>query len=171
MRTASKIAIGLAVAAGALTVFELMRNKRIQTLPANTPRTFDIHIHSFLGALENNEPFDVSLLNDTFLFIDRRYDCSDFLANSIIRALYAYDEKLDSYDSGLSKRMKDTLLGFKYHWDQNGSDSLCTWSENHQILFAGLEYLSGHLWLLPVFPYFRQEYRLLHILLPNWYQP
>jgi len=145
MKTSSKIIIGLAMAAGALTLYEFMRNKRIPTLPANTPRTFDIHIHSFLDALNNDEPFDISLLDDTFLFISRRYDCSDFLANSIIRTLYAYEKKLEHYGDGLSGKMKDILLGFKYHWDQNGSDSLCTWSENHQILFAGLEYLAGHL--------------------------
>ena len=145
MKTSSKIFIGLAIAAGAFTLYEFMRNKRIPTLPANTPRVFDIYIHSFLGALENDETFDTNLLKDTFLFIDRRYDCSDFLANSLIRALYAYENKLDGYENGLSAKMKNILLGFKYHWDQNGSDSLCTWSENHQILFAGLEYLAGHL--------------------------
>jgi hypothetical protein len=58
---------------------------------------------------------------------------------------------LDNYETDLSERMKQTLLDFKYHWDQNGSDSLCTWSENHQILFAGLEYLAGHLFATEIF--------------------
>ena len=150
MKASTKVVLGLLAAAGALTAYEFLRNKRITTIAANTPRTFDIHIHSFLGALENGEPFDISLLDDTFLFIDRRYDCSDFLANSVVRALYAYGAELDKLESGaagksLYEKMKDTLLGFKYHWDQNGNDSLCTWSENHQILYAGLEYLAGNL--------------------------
>jgi len=133
-------------ALAALTLYELRRNNKTPTLPANTPRPFNIHIHDFLGALAEDKPFDTALLSDTFLFIHRRYDCSDFLANTILRILYAYGHKLDSYEPGLQAKMKDILLSFKYHWDQNGHDSLCTWSENHQILFAGLEYLAGHLY-------------------------
>jgi hypothetical protein len=151
------IVIGMALLGAAiltiavLTAYEYARNKRIPTLPANTPRAFQIHIHSFLGALEKGGPFDVSLLEDTFLFIHNRYDCSDFLVNSVIRAVYAYGDKLDSYKNGLSEKMRGLLICFKYHWDQNGSDSLCTWSENHQILYAGLEYLAGHLYENEVF--------------------
>lgn len=142
MKKRTVLAVGAALAAG-VTAFELVRNSQIKTLPANTPREFHIHAHSFLRALEDNAPFDVWLLDDSFLFIDRRYDCSDFLANSLLRAVYAYEDKLDGYKSGLSDRLRDLFLGFKYHWDQNGCDSLCTWSENHQILYAGLEYLAG----------------------------
>lgn len=143
IKTLASIALGAAVG---LTLYEWRRNSRIPTLPANTPREFKIHIHSFLDALENDAHFDATLLDDTFLFIRRRYDCSDFLVNSMLRAVYAYGDKLDNYQKGLLGKMRDTLLGFKYHWDQNGSDSLCSWSENHQILFAGAEYLTGHLY-------------------------
>lgn len=129
-----------------LTAYEVRRNSRIVTQPANTPREFKIHIHKFLNALENDAPFDTKLLDDTFLFVKRRYDCSDFLINSMIRVIYAYGHKLDNYEPGLHAKMKELLLGFKYHWDQPGDDSLCTWSENHQILFAGAEYLVGCLY-------------------------
>jgi len=129
-----------------LTAYELIKNKRIAIMPANTPRAYDIQIHNFLGALDRDEAFDAAQLNDSFLFIKNRYDCSDFLVNSLLRAMYAYHHKLDAYQPHLSARMKELLLDFKYHWDQNGADSLCTWSENHQILFAGAEYLAGHLY-------------------------
>ncbi|MCL2526846.1 MAG: hypothetical protein FWE42_00405 [Defluviitaleaceae bacterium] len=130
----------------ALTLYQLNRSRKIPTLPANTPRPYKIHIHDFLGALAEDKPFDTTQLADTFQFIHQRYDCSDFLANTIIRILYAYSHKLDTYQPGLKSQMEDLLLNFKYHWDQPGQDSLCTWSENHQILFAGLEYLAGHLY-------------------------
>ena len=60
MKKRTKLIIAAALAAGAYTTYEYLRNKRIPVIPANTPRLFDIHIHSFLGALEKNEPFDTS---------------------------------------------------------------------------------------------------------------
>ena len=41
--------------------------------------------------------------------------------------------------------MKDAILGFKYWPDEPGTDSMCTWSENHYILFASAGYLAGQL--------------------------
>jgi len=140
-------ALGLAV----LSVYEWRRNSRITELPARPPREYKNHIHHFLTALEKDAPFDAALLEDTFLFIQKRYDCADFWITGVLRALYAYGDKLEKYRVGLSDDMKNTVLGFKYHWDQKGRDSLCTWSENHQILFAGAEYLAGHLYENEIF--------------------
>ena len=42
--------------------------------------------------------------------------------------------------------IRDTFLGFKYFMDEPGHDSMCYWSENHQILFAVSEYLAGQEW-------------------------
>ena len=147
-----KFLIGAAVLGlASLTAYEWRRNSRIKTQPANTPREFKIHIHEFLNALATDAPFDTAQLADSFLFVKKRYDCSDFLVNSMLRAMYAYGDKLDKYEPGLHAKMKELLLGFKYHWDQPGNDSLCTWSENHQILFAGAEYLAGNLYPNEIF--------------------
>ena len=40
-------------------------------------------------------------------------------------------------------RIKKTLLGFKYWMDEPGEDSICYWSENHQLLFHACEYIAG----------------------------
>ena len=37
------------------------------------------------------------------------------------------------------------MLGFKYWPDEPGIDSMCTWTENHHILFASAAYLAGQL--------------------------
>lgn len=37
------------------------------------------------------------------------------------------------------------LAGFKYSFTEPGDDSMCTWSENHQVLFGTGEYLAGQL--------------------------
>lgn len=42
-------------------------------------------------------------------------------------------------------RIRDTLRNFKFWADEGGPDKICWWSENHQILFATLEYLTGQL--------------------------
>ncbi|MGJ6981648.1 hypothetical protein ACSDQ9_14155 [Aestuariimicrobium soli] len=37
------------------------------------------------------------------------------------------------------------LAGFKYSFTEPGDDSMCSWSENHQVLFGAGEYLAGRL--------------------------
>ena len=60
----------------------------------------------------------------------------------MLRILYEYGNKIDEKNSAL---LKKTLLNFKYWMDEPGKDSMCYWSENHQILFASDEYLAGQL--------------------------
>ncbi len=73
---------------------------------------------------------DKELLYETLDQIERRYDCSDFLVCGLVRYLknYPVDEKM-------SERVKDVLLNWRYWMDQNGSDAMCFWSENHSLMF------------------------------------
>ncbi len=43
-------------------------------------------------------------------------------------------------------RGRATVLGFKYWPDEPGVDSLCTWTENHYILYSSAAYLAGQLY-------------------------
>jgi hypothetical protein len=90
-------------------------------------------------------------------FIDDRKDCSDFVLHSILRLLYwenrnwGVEKKQVSHpQSPISKdvfsRARTTVLSFKYWPDEPGIDSLCTWTENHHILFASAAYLAGQLY-------------------------
>ena len=90
--------------------------------------------------IELNELFVNSELEGTYAYIDGRYDCSDFRMNSLVRLYYAYGDQLPDSTKANIKRV---MLDFKYWMDQGGSDSMCYWSENHQILFATQEYLVG----------------------------
>jgi hypothetical protein len=76
-------------------------------------------------------------------FIDARLDCADFRLSCILRALLGYHDQLGTAER---ERAKSTVLGFRYWMDEPGNDSMCFWSENHQILFASCEYLAGHLY-------------------------
>lgn len=78
-------------------------------------------------------------------FINARRDCSDFILHAYLRLLYQF------FDSGvvsadLLGRVRSTVLDFKYWPDEPGVDSLCTWTENHQILYNSAAYLAGQLY-------------------------
>ena len=75
-------------------------------------------------------------------FIDARKDCSDFALHSLIRLLYQFP---CIPGEALTARVRETMLDFKYWPDEPGVDSLCTWSENHQILYASGAYLVGQM--------------------------
>lgn len=76
-------------------------------------------------------------------WIDSRLDCADFRLVTILRALYSYSALLSE---GTLAAMRRSVLGFRYAMDEPGEDSMCFWSENHQLLFASCEYLAGALY-------------------------
>ena len=82
--------------------------------------------------------------------IDIREDCADFTACGLIR-FYLENEHCLAEEN--KEEIKKCLTGFKYWMDQydGRKDSMCHWSENHQILFAVTEYLAGHTWSDSVF--------------------
>ncbi len=82
-------------------------------------------------------------LDGTLEFISHEYDCSDFRLVNLIRIMYEADSLIpDDYRA----KIEDVLLNFRYWWDEPGENSMCYWSENHQILFISAEYLVGQLY-------------------------
>ncbi len=75
-------------------------------------------------------------------FVEKRYDCADFTIHLLLRILYQY-EGSPLLDAATVDRIRAVVLGFKYSPWEPGIDSMCTWTENHQILFASAEYLAG----------------------------
>lgn len=73
-------------------------------------------------------------------FVDARYDCADFRVLTLLRIIGSDN---DNVSGALRCRIGSTLLGFRYWMDESGTDSMCFWSENHQIIFAVAEYLAG----------------------------
>ena len=82
--------------------------------------------------------------------IDVREDCADFTACGLIRFYIENEHRLAEVNKAEIKRC---LTGFKYWMDQYDglSDSMCHWSENHQILFATTEYLAAAEWPEAIF--------------------
>lgn len=87
-------------------------------------------------------PVHEGILEAGLNYIEGRGDCSDFLVHAYLRALL--DPKLsERLRSGLKARAEEVLLGFKYWPDEPGIDDLCTWTENHQILYASAALVLG----------------------------
>jgi hypothetical protein len=81
---------------------------------------------------------DWNRLDGTLEYIESEYDCSDFRLVNLIRILYEYEDRIP--DSS-KKKIEEVLFGFRYWWSDPGENSMCYWTENHQILFASAEYL------------------------------
>jgi len=129
-------------------------NMSIDPLPQRPLESFDSgggdRLLAYLYKEEMGEPlpegviltdaFIASELEGTFRYINERYDVADFRVNQLVRFYLTFKDhlSLDTQDD-----IKEVLLNFKYWMDQGGSDSMCYWSENHQILFAVSEYLVG----------------------------
>ena len=88
-------------------------------------------------------------LDGTLEFIQNEYDCSDFRLVNLIRILYEYENQIPQ---NILNDIEKTLFNFRYWWDEPGENSMCYWSENHQILFASAEYLIGQKYPQVVFP-------------------
>lgn len=106
-------------------------------------------IYNELTRLERGLPVLDAALYRELREIDERHDCSDFTMSGVLRLLYQYSE------AGISENLlaaaRQTVLDFKYWPDEPGIDSMCTWSENHHILFSSAGYLAGQLYPDEVF--------------------
>jgi hypothetical protein len=100
-----------------------------------------------LPRLAAGQPVHCGILAAACDFIDERQDCSDFIMHCLLRLVYQFAPLADQAGlrPGLVERIRRTILSFKYWPDEPGLDSLCTWTENHQVLYASAAYLAGQL--------------------------
>jgi len=112
--------------------------------------TIKMGAKSFKGIelLAQGMQIDESQIEELCQFVDARYDCADFRVVTLIKTLYAYKHLLSKQ---MQSRIKSCLLNFKYWMDEPGDDSLCFWSENHQLLFHTCEFLVGQFWPNEIF--------------------
>ena len=77
--------------------------------------------------------------------INRRADCSDFYMVGLLGMMHrSMDDP--AFPQELIQPLEACVLGFKYWMDEPGSDAMCYWSENHQILFHTCEIMAGQLY-------------------------
>ncbi len=88
------------------------------------------------------------VIESSLEFINNRKDCSDFVLHGVLWLLYQKGYKISP---ALAEKARQTVLNFKYFPDEPGIDSLCTWTENHYILYTSAAYLAGQLYPNEVF--------------------
>lgn len=91
---------------------------------------------------------DESLVRERLAFIDARKDLSDHRMLLVLKLLLDCPDELPD---GLREDMRRTVLGFRYWMDEPGNDSMCHFSESHQLLFSVCEQLAGQLFPDQVF--------------------
>jgi len=122
-------------------LLDYIRISGYETLPVRPEEAIDLRVNELYYQLANGEEaVDWGQLEGGLEYIRNEYDCADFRLVNLIRILYeAGDRMPDSY----RKQTQEVLFDFRYWWDEPGENSMCYWSENHQILFASAEYLIG----------------------------
>ncbi|HPO16638.1 MAG TPA: hypothetical protein PLI09_24590 [Candidatus Hydrogenedentes bacterium] len=95
-------------------------------------------------------PIDIETVRSSLEAVENRSDCADFRVAGLLRLMYLFGASPQMPDD-VRARIQETLTRFKYWIDEPGTDNMCYWSENHQILFHSDEYLAGNLYEKEVF--------------------
>ncbi len=122
--------------------------------PANTKPAWHELARLAAGEAPHEGVFEAALD-----FIDARNDCADFVLHGILRLSHQFLQPAGqghapapvALSPQLQARIRQTILSFKYFPDEPGRDSMCTWTENHYILFTSAACLAGQLYPGEVF--------------------
>lgn len=93
-----------------------------------------------LPALLAGRPVDEGPIAELVDFVNARHDCADFRMVTLLTLWYRARQVLSAATRDAVRR---AILGFAYWMDEPGTDAMCTWSENHQVIFSACEYLAG----------------------------
>ena len=75
--------------------------------------------------------------------MERRLDTADFAFHDLVRLYYQFPSQLEP---ATSDAIRKAAVNFKYWMDEPGPSSMFMKSENHQILFHTLQFMTGILW-------------------------
>lgn len=122
-----------------------LAERRLEALKDAARR--ELNIYSEIAKIElgwwdlvKKEPF-IQIIET----INQRADCSDFYLVGLLGLLIRHGDD-PQFPADLRSLIDDCALHFKYWMDEPGSDAMCFWSENHQILFHACEVLAGQLY-------------------------
>ncbi len=132
-------------------IVDFRRTSKYEVLPMKPIESISGQNHDRIqfNLANDSTSIDWNGLDGTLDYIQGEYDCSDFRLVNLIRILY---EAGDQIPKDKKSEIEDVLFNFRWWWDEPGANSMCYWSENHQILFASAEYLVGQLYPDTIFP-------------------
>lgn len=133
-----------------ITVVDIVRISKYKIHPVKPKKAFKTdETKVYWDLTQGTSNIDWNRLDGTLKYIKNEYDCADFKLVNLIRIIYEYENKIPLSHQD---KIKKTLLNFRYWLDEPGENSMCYWSENHQILFASAEYLIGKKYYNNFFP-------------------
>jgi hypothetical protein len=141
-------AAALAAACAGWVAADRGRNRRVTVARRTGPGSGGGDVRVLL-ALHEGSAYRPEDVEQVCAYVDGRGDCADFAMTSLLRIMLDHRDGLRPEDA---RRIERTILGFKYWLDEPGADSMCYWSENHQILFSAAELLAGGLYPDRLFP-------------------
>lgn len=145
-----KILLTVVIVLLAVSGVDYLRISRYITHPQKSNPEIKLNEHQFYYDLANGKTLiDWEELDGTLKFIKGEYDCADFRLVNLIRIIYEFENRIPPT---YKQKIDNVLLNFRYWLDEPGENSMCYWSENHQILFASAEYLIGKKYADAVFP-------------------
>jgi hypothetical protein len=124
--------------------FETRKKAFLQFVLNNPAPTNTKAAYYELGRMHAGGTPHLGVITAAIDYVDARKDCADFVLHSILRLFYQFNEH-PALNSELLARAQQSILSFKYWPDEPGYDSMCSWTENHYILFASAAYLAGQL--------------------------
>ncbi|HET9221153.1 MAG TPA: hypothetical protein VFO07_01550, partial [Roseiflexaceae bacterium] len=116
--------------------------RRREALEDATTREGNIFCEIAKMELGQWQGLKIAAIEQTIKGIDQRADCSDFYMVGLLGMLHRYLDD-EAFPQELKDPLERCILNFKYWMDEPGSDAMCYWSENHQILFHACEILAG----------------------------
>jgi len=126
------------------------RNSSNETIAERPDHAIKVEVNEIYYELsKDSTDINWSRLAGTLEYIQNEYDCSDFRLVNLVRILYDFGDLIPEKHL---EQIEEVLFNFRYWWDEPGENSMCYWSENHQILFASAEYLIGQLYPEIIFP-------------------
>lgn len=100
-------------------------------------------MYNLLARRARNEVWDneeEEILND-LKHMENRRDCSDFVFSAYMRFYRLYEVSEE-----IKKRTKEVVLNYRYWMNEEGTDGMCFWSENHSLLFYISAFMAGELY-------------------------
>ena len=92
-------------------------------------------------AVGEQSTLDYDLIYNDLDVMERRLDCSEFVAAALLRLTREYD-----IGTAARQELKRVFLNYRYWMDEAGEDGMCFWSENHALMFYGVQMLAGAMW-------------------------
>jgi hypothetical protein len=119
--------------------------RRIEALDDAARREENVFSEIAKMALGRWKQVKTDVIIETVEGINQRKDCSDFYLVGLLGMMHRYGDD-PSFPEDLKQPLEECVLNFRYWMDEPGSDAMCFWSENHQILFHVCEVLAGQLY-------------------------